>query len=1120
MHREISHSDPAFHRESNLSLYLMTGLLGLLIGIDLWPGLAAWMAAKGLVLPTWKNEFYPGYRIALLAAVLGGARVLYGAVEALLEGRIGADLAIAIACVAAILFRKPLVAAEVVFIGMVGECLESFTFERTQRAVRKLVEVFPRRCWLLRDGQEVRVLTRELQVGDRVMVKPGARIPADGVVVDGRSAVDASALTGESLPLDKGPGDEVLAGTLNQFGALVIDTRRTAEHTVVGQVIELTARALKDKASLERTADRLARFFLPVVLGLAAVTFLAGVILNMGFFSGTRRTFSEAAALAIDPTLAVLVVSCPCALILATPAAIIAALGRLAGTGVLIKGGSALERLAEVRAIAFDKTGTLTEGRLELGELIPLGSESPESLLQAAASAEQRSEHLLARLIAQEAAARHLPLEPLEDFQSHPGAGVTAHTAAGALVVGTPRFLEEQGIPLSPEMLARLEPLENSGQTTLLVARNGMVLGAIGARDRVRPEAAGVVAEIRSLGVADIALLTGDRPAVARSIGEALGIAEVHAGLLPQEKAEFIERWRQQPTGAAMDHRRVAMVGDGINDAPALAVADVGLAIGGAGADVAAEAGDVVLMGDPLRHLPLLVRLSRETVRIIHQNIVIFAFGVNIAGVVLTAWLWPLLATSPEWYEQAPLAGVIYHQIGSLAVLLNAMRLLWFERPATSPGWRRLRQGLQAFDHWLEHRLDLHEGLHWLEHHARPVGLLAGFLVLAGYALSGLTQVGPDEAAVVRRFGRPLAEELGPGLHWLWPWPVDAVARLQPDRIRTVEIGFRSAPGTAVPADGLAWASAHGGRGFVRMVDESVLLTGDGNLVELQATLRYSIERDQLRRYLFEVREPEEVLRAATESVLREAVAGRPFLELLTSARGEFQAEVLARLDRRCREYGEGGLGIRLDGLALHDLHPPQDVVPAYHKVTEAMQTRDRRINEAMAQTLRIPSGTDNSLPGKRAAQVKGKQIIDRASADTQEKIKQAGAARTRFLNMLHVRTGLSLTQEWQLLWRAADAVRGGQEIAVAYRDYERRRHHLIAVQTSLTDFRLYWDALAAALAGRDKLIIDADKVPGRRNLLLFDPDVFRVPFPVLAPPQRAPMRARGAPAEMPDEGP
>ncbi len=404
MHREISHAEGAFEHQSNAALYLLTALVGLLIGIDVWPLVAGWLDPAQSFLPTWPNEFN-GYRVfALAAAVLGGARALYGALDGLVQGKIGADVALAVAVVAAILppMREALVAAEIVFVGLLGECLEAWTFERTQRAVRKIVEICPRRCWLLRDGQEVRVLVSELKVGDVVVVKPGARVPVDGVVRDGRSAVDTSALTGESLPLDKGPGDEVLAGSLNQFGALTIEAQRVAGQTVVGQVIELTARALKDKAPLERAADRLARYFLPAVLGVAVVTLLGSAYLNSDALRNARGDeWMEAARATIRPVLAVLVVSCPCALILATPAAIIAALGRLAGTGVLIKGGSALERLARVTAFAFDKTGTLTEGRLELGEVLPLPGHTEDEVLRAAATAEQRSEHLLARLITQ-----------------------------------------------------------------------------------------------------------------------------------------------------------------------------------------------------------------------------------------------------------------------------------------------------------------------------------------------------------------------------------------------------------------------------------------------------------------------------------------------------------------------------------------------------------------------------------------------------------------------------------------------------------------------------------------------------------------------------------------------
>jgi Cu+-exporting ATPase len=1105
MHREISHADQAFDRPNNLSLYLLTALLAVIIGIDLWPAVAGWGPLAGLGLPTWPRHFY-GYRIALLAAILGGARILYGSLEGLFEGKVGADVALALATIAAILIGEPLVAAEVVFIGMLGECLEAITFDRTQRAVRRLVEVFPRRCWLLRDGQEVRVLTGEVQVGDRVVVKPGARLPVDGVVVDGRSALDVSALTGETMPADKGPGDEVLAGALNQFGALTVEARRVGEQTVAGQVIELTARALKDKAPLERTADRLARYFLPVVLGLAAVTFLVALF----YFgttllrpaSGVRLGWGDAARLAVYPALSVLVVACPCALILATPAAVVAALGRLAGTGILIKGGSALERLARVDTFAFDKTGTLTEGRLELGDVVGLNGVSAEDVLRAAATAEQRSEHVLGRLIVQQAVAQGWTPAPVDEFLAHPGAGVTAKAGGEALVVGTPRLLQEQGIALLPQSDAVLRQFDATGQTALLVARSGVILGAVGARDRVRPEAKTVMEELRGLGLEDIALLTGDRAAAAGVVAEALGISDVQADLLPQQKAEVISARRQQG-------RRVAMVGDGINDAPALAVADVGLAI--SGTDVAAEAGDIVFMGDPLWHLPLLVRLSRETVRIIRQNILFFAFGVNAVGVVVTAWLWPLLAPS-SWYSEGPVAAVLYHQLGSLAVLLNAMRLLGFERAATSPSWQRWRAGFERVNAWAERSLDLHELSHWLGHRWKPVTAALVLLAALGYALSGLTQVEAGEVAIVRRFGRPLDNDLTPGLYWRWPWPVEMVTRVRPEEVRGVEIGFRSGPRAAEMPGGLAWSSPHGGDDLLRDPDEAVMITGDGNLVELLATVRYSIEKPRV--YLFEVGDPEAILRSDAESVLREVVAGRPFHELLTAQRAALARDVLTRLDERCRQHGPDGLGICLEGLALHDLHPPQEVVPAYYDVTRAMEARDREINQAQAGVLYNPRALDQSEKLLADAEKDGGRsglslteavalalrTVRRAQAARAEKVGAAEAGRDVFLAREGARGELSAEAEWLLSLDAIGDIRAGQAPAAAYGRYQSRRAELLALQPVLNDFRLFWTELGRALAGREKMIIDADKVPGRRNLLLLDPEQFRAPIPMLAP--------------------
>jgi Cu+-exporting ATPase len=1075
MHRELRHGEEAFERESPLALYLLTGLIGLLLGADLWPVFARWLAsAGGPALPAWPNEV-GGYRLALIAAVIGGARTLYGSINALLEGRVGADLALAIACVAAVLLNEPLVAAEIVFIGMAGECLEFFTFERTQRALRGLVELCPRRCWRLREGREERILVSELQPGDVVVVKPGGRVPADGVVRDGRSAVDVSVLTGESLPADKAPGDPVLAGSLNQTGALTVEAQRVAENTVVGRVIELTARAIRDKAPLERTADRLAKYFLPAVLGLAALTFLGGLIVHgSGWFRGLdspRLTLGEAMRLSMYPALSVLVVACPCALILATPAALVAALGRLAGTGILIKGGSALERLAGVSAFAFDKTGTLTEGRLELGEVAPLGDIQAEELLRIAATAEQRSEHPLARLLLDEAQGRGQQLEAVEEFEALPGSGVRTRSAGGLLLVGTPRLLEEQGITVPAEAAEAIARLDAAGQTVLLVARSGVVLGAIGARDRLRLDAAAVIAELRSLGIGEIALLTGDRTAVAGAIASTLGLSEVRAELLPAQKAEWLAE--RQAVG-----RKVAMVGDGVNDAPALARADVGLAVGGSGADVAAEAGDIVLMlgksGDPLRSIPLLLRLSRETVRVIRQNIVVFAFGVNAVGILLTAWLWPLLVPA-SWYEQGPVAAVIYHQLGSLAVLLNAMRLLWFER--RSPSFERFGTGFQRFNDWLEHRLDFDEAVHWLGHRWRPLGTALAVLALLVYAASGLTQVGPDEVGVVRRFGRPLEADLGPGLHWCWPWPVEEVTLLQPHRIRSVEIGFRATMPGVVPG-ARAWSSPHGNDGIERVAEEAVMITGDGNLVELQGTLRYTVADP--RTYLFGSADPTALMRSAAESVLREMTASRTFADLLTTDRARLHGEALERLRQRTAELAPGGLGVRLEGLSLHDLHPPQEVVRAYHNVTEAMEARDERINQAKA----------SALAAEREQLAKSRQTVLRAEAEKEQAIRLAEARLEEFRARYRVRTELPLATEARLLGDKTRALANGQDAAAATRDYQRRRGELLATQAALTDFRLYWQRLGDALAGREKVIVDADRVPGRRHLWLapFDP--------------------------------
>jgi Cu+-exporting ATPase len=510
-----------------------------------------------------------------------------------------------------------------------------------------------------------------------------------------------------------------------------------------------------------------------------------------------------------------------------------------------------------------------------------------------------------------------------------------------------------------------------------------------------------------------------------------------------------------------------------------------------------------------LRPLPLLVRLSRETVRVIRQNIVWFGFGMNLLGVAVTGFLWPLFASSADWYEKAPLVAVLYHQLGSLAVLANSMRLLAFERTSSSPSLARLRSGYRAVDAWLgtAHIDDL---FHAAGHRWKPIAATTAVIAFLAWLSSGLVRVDATEVGVVQRFGA-VAADIEPGLHVRYPWPVEAVTRLNPAQVRTVEVGFRvlskekrqlleqakagqdklrraNVPG--VSDRDQTWAAAHA-EGIAKVSDEAVMITGDGNLVEVLATVRYTVADP--RAYLLAARDPEAVIRSTAEAVLRELAAGQPFLDLLTANRAAFERTARARLDQRLTAAGP--LGVALDGLTVHDLHPPPEVVKSYHDVAEAIQRRDRLVNEAEADAVR----------SRRRAEEDALRTVRQAEADAARKVADAAAARDAFLAWHAARTRLSPQEEAELANELESRVRAGTGRPTATREIDAKRQQLLATRRFLTEFRLTLQATVGVLAGRDKVLIDADNLPGKRHLFLADPEGQKLPPWMLRPPEKEP---------------
>ena len=620
-------------------------LVGMVTGL-----LSGWLGGPAILM-------WAGYGVAY---VFGGWYGLKGAIETLRHRAVDIDLLMIVAALGALSIGAPFEGAMLLFLFSLSNTLQHYAIGRSRRAIKSLVEMRPDEAQILRDGEEITVPIDDVAVGDVFVVRPGDRIPLDGVVTSGEGTVDQASLTGESVPVPKEPGDEVFGGTINESGSLEIEVTRQAHESAITRLIHMVERAQSEKAPTQRLIDRLEQ---PYVLGVFGLT-IAAIAVPLALGSEFTSTFYRAMTL--------MVAASPCAVIISTPAAVLSAIASGGRQGVLFKGGEHVETAASIDAVAFDKTGTLTRGDTQLTDVSVRDGVAGDTLtdgdlLSLAAAVQARSEHHLARATVAAADERSLDVPDAQRFQSVAGKGVRATVDDGTVHIGNRSYFEtvlgDATIDGLDSGLERLGTLEAEGKTSVLVARETSgevtVLGWLAFTDTIRPGAAEMIDDLRSLGVEHIVMLTGDNERVAQRIADEVGIDEVQAELLPEEKVATIEELVSR-------YENVAMVGDGVNDAPALATATLGVAMGGAGTDVALETADVVLMGDDLSKIPYVLGLGRRTRRTLTVNLAI-AFGA-IALMVGTI----LLRGIP-----LPLA-VVGHEGSTVLVSLNGLQLLGF----------------------------------------------------------------------------------------------------------------------------------------------------------------------------------------------------------------------------------------------------------------------------------------------------------------------------------------------------------------------------------------------------------------------------------------------------------